>query len=362
MSRRVLIGLIPAVLAAPAVAQPMDHSAMPGMAMPAAPGKPAANLSKAPEAAAPHPQQHPAAEPAADVPPAEPAADAVDPHAGHGAPVGKPAPEPPAMPAMDTSATAAAGTAPMSRMQVPQAPPPAPPRDHAAERYFDPATMARARAQLRREHGAMPASKVMANLFEYQARSGEDGYRWDGQAWFGGDINRLVLKSEGEGTRRGGVESAELQALYSRAVGVYTDVQLGVRQDVEPRNRTYATIGFETLFPYWFDVEGAAFLSDKGELLGRIEGTYDLRLTNRLILQPRAELNLAAQDTAATGTGSGLSSAELGLRLRYEIRREFAPYIGVSWDRQFGRTADYSRARGEDVEAKSLVFGVRAFF
>jgi copper resistance protein B len=222
--------------------------------------------------------------------------------------------------------------------------------------------MAGARAQLRSEHGAMAHSMVMASLAEYQARSGADGYRWEGQAWFGGDINRLVLKTEGEGTRGQGVESAELQALYSRAVGVYTDLQVGVRQDFEPHNRTYVTVGFQTLLPYWFDVEAAAFLSNKGELLGRAEGTYDLRLTNRLILQPRAELNFAAQDTAATRTGSGLSTAELGLRLRYEIRREFAPYIGVSWDRQFGETADYSRALGEGVEATSLVFGVRAFF
>jgi copper resistance protein B len=171
-----------------------------------------------------------------------------------------------------------------------------------------------------------------------------------------------VVKSEGEGTRGRGVESAELQALYSRAVGVYTDVQAGVRQDFEPRGRTYATVGFETLLPYWFDVEGAAFLSTKGELLGRLEGAYDLRLTNRLILQPRAELNFAAQDTRATGTGSGLSNAELGLRLRYEIRREFAPYVGLSWDRKVGRTADYSRALGEGVVDKSVVFGVRSFF
>jgi len=114
--------------------------------------------------------------------------------------------------------------------------------------------------------------------------------------------------------------------------------------------------------PYWFDVEGAVFLSTKGEVLVRVEGTYDLRLTQRLVLQPRAELNFAAQDTAETRTGSGLSNAELGLRLRYEIRREFAPYIGVSFDRRFGGTADYARVAGEDVKATSFVVGVRAWF
>jgi len=265
-----------------------------------------------------------------------------------------------AMPAMATPATG--GQRLLSEMEVPKMPPPTAPADHAADRYFSPEAMAAARAQLRLEHGAMPVSKVMANLAEYQARKGAHGYRWEGQAWFGGDIDRFVLKTEGEGTRGQGVESAELQALYSRAVGVYTDVQAGVRQDFEPRGRTYATVGFETLLPYWFDVEGAAFLSTKGELLARLEGSYDLRLTNRLILQPRAELNFAAQDTRATGRGSGLSNAELGLRLRYEIRREFAPYVGVSWDRKVGRTGDYARALGEDRTVKSLVVGLRAWF
>ena len=336
MMRLALLGLVPLVLTAPAVAQPMDHSKLPGMSMPA---------------------------PTAKRPPAKPAPRpaAADPHAGHTMSPGPTPKDDASMPGMAMPGA----TGPqqlLSEIEVPKTPPPPAPADHAAERYFSPEAMAAARAQLRTEHGAMPVSKVMANLAEHQARRGADGYRWEGQAWFGGDIDRLVLKTEGEGTRGQGVESAELQALYSRAVGVYTDVQAGVRQDFEPKGRTYVTVGFETLLPYWFDVEGAAFLSTKGELLGRLEGSYDLRLTNRLILQPRVELNFAAQDTLATRTGSGLSNAELGLRLRYEIRREFAPYIGVSWDRKAGRTADYARARGEGVVDKSVVFGVRGFF
>ena len=260
----------------------------------------------------------------------------------------------PDMPGHDMSA--------MAQPEIPKSPPPPPPADHAADHFFSPAAMAAARAQLAREHGAMPLSMVMVNLAEYQARSGADGYHWEGQAWFGGDINRLVVKSEGEGTRGEGVETAEVQALYSRAVGAYTDLQVGLRQDVEPYGRTYATVGFESLLPYWFDVEGAAFLSTKGDVLARIEGTYDLRLTNRLIVQPRAELNFAAQSTPETRSGLGLSNAELGLRLRYEIRREFAPYIGVCWDRKAGKTADYARARGADVEVTSVVVGIRTFF
>lgn len=218
-----------------------------------------------------------------------------------------------------------------------------------------------ARDTIRQEHGGAVVSQVLARLAEYRSADG-GGYRWDGEAWLGGDINRFVLKSEGEGTRREGLEGAEMRAVYSRAIGPYFDIQAGVRHDFKPRSRTYATVGFEGLAPYWFDVEGALYLSSKGELLGRLEGSYDLRLTQRLILQPRAELNLSAQDTRETGTGSGLSDAELGLRLRYEIRREFAPYIGVTYDRKFGKTADYARAAGDGAEATSFVIGVRAWF
>lgn len=377
MNRLALITLVPVAMAGSVAAQTMDHSSMSGMAMPATPAKPtkpakAAKPVKKP--AAPHAAHDQAPAPAA----------AADPHAGHTMPAASapmdhgstpgmtmPA-DPAAMPGMDHGSMpgmkmdGGASSEPLlSESEAPKTAPPPTPTDHVADRFFSPDAMAAARAQLRREHGggAVPYSKVMADLFEYQARSGgADGYRWEGEAWFGGDIHRLVLKSEGEATRGEGVESAEVQALYSRAVGVYTDVQVGVRQDFEPGRRTYATVGFETLFPYWFSVEGAAFLSNKGELLGRVEGTYDLRLTNRVILQPRAELNFAAQDSRETQTGSGLSNAELGLRLRYEVRREFAPYVGISWDRQFGRTADFARARGADTEATSVVFGIRAFF
>jgi copper resistance protein B len=266
------------------------------------------------------------------------------------------------MPGMNMNGSSSHDMAAMGATDIPHGPPPPPPQDRAADRFYPPAAMSTASAQLKNEHGGEAVSKVMVSLAEYQVRDGSDGYRWEGQAWYGGDLNRFVLKSEGEGTRREGVESAELQGLYSRAIGVYTDAQIGIRQDFEPHNRSYATIGVQSMLPYWFDVEGALFLSNKGELLGRLEGTYDLLLTNYLILQPRAELNFAAQNTLETRTGSGLSNAELGLRLRYEISREFAPYIGVSWDRKVGQTANYSRALGKGVEATSVVFGIRTFF
>lgn len=366
MIRVALIALLPIAFAAPAAAQPMDHSSMPGMSMPAPKAKPPAKpkaaglaVPKSPAAADP-PAGHDMSKMPGMGTPAAPAA--ADPHAGH---------DMSKMPGMTPSATSPAdahaghGMAPDGPPPVAetQPPPPPVPTDHAADRFFDPTVMASARDQLRREHGGGSYSMVMASLAEYQARKGGGGYRWDGEAWFGGDINRFVVRSEGEGDRRGGVTAAEVQGLYSRAVGPYFNLQAGVRHDFRPRpSRTFATVGIEGLAPYWFDVQGALFLSDHGELLARAEASYDLRLTQRLILQPRVKLNLAAQDTPEIQSGSGLSDASLDLRLRYEITRQFAPYVGVSYQRRFGKTADYARLAGERAEDTSLVVGIRSFF
>jgi copper resistance protein B len=325
-----LAGLIPLAFTAPAIAQSTGSMSMPGMTMPTptakTPVEPPPNASSA-NGPAPAP---PAGNSMADMP---------------------------GMNGTDTSGASATGDA-----EIPNTPPPAPPADYAADHFYDPAAMAAARAAVRREHGGAAIAQAMASLAEYQARPGGGGYRWEGQASFGGDIDRLVLTTEGEGRLRQGLDSAELQALYSRAIDPYFNLHAGVRQDFAPLGRTYATVGFQGVVPYWIDIQGALFLSTRGELLGRVEGTYDLRLTQRLILQPRVELNLAAQNTPQTQTGSGLSTAELGLRLRYEIRREFAPYIGVSYDQKVGETANYARARGEDPATVSFVAGVRAWF
>jgi len=243
------------------------------------------------------------------------------------------------------------------------APPPPAPTDRAADRFYDPGAMAAADRAMRREHGGMAFRQILFNLAEVSPRTGRDSYRWDGEGWFGGDINRLVVRSEGEGAFRGRVETAEVQALYSRSVDPYWNLQAGLRQDLGGgARRTYAVVGVEGLAPYWFDVEGALFLSDRGELLGRVEGWYDQRVTQRLILQPRVEFNLAAQDMPGRRIGAGLSTAEAGLRLRYEFAREFAPYVGVNWERRTGATARYARGRGEDAGGAALVLGVRAWF
>lgn len=291
-------------------------------------------------------------------------AQPADPHAGHHMPAPAAAPPPPAPdPHAGHAMPTAPETAPQTGADLPvgEAPAPQPPTVPLADAIWGKAAMDRARSVLRIEHGGARASQLMLDIAEFDL--GSRAYEWEGEAWFGTDEHRLVLKSEGEGARGRSVESAEAQVLYSRPVGLYTDFQAGVRQDLEkgPR-RTYAAVGLESLFPYWFEAEGTVFLSHKGELSARFEGSYDFRLAQRLVLQPRGELNLSAEDVPSRGIGAGLSDVELALRLRYEVRREFAPYVGVVWARKFGDTARFARAEGEDVEETRLVAGLRAWF
>lgn len=316
--------------------QGMDHSAMPGMTRPA-------NGAAGAQQTMPSEQSMPGMQMSGDQ------------HSSH---------EMSAMPGMAVPGMAMEGVAQTgTALPAGNAPPPPLPTDHAADRVYGAEAMMIGRHHLQQHHGGGNFYQVMLNLAEYQFRNGRDGYRWDGEAWYGGDINRLFVKTEGEGAIGEGVESAEVQALYSRAIGPYFNLQGGVRQDLGPSpKRTYATVQIEGWAPGMFEVEGAAFLSNKGELLGRLEGYYDQRLTQRLILQPRIELNFAAQDVPENRIGSGLSNAELGLRLRYEARREFAPYIGVSWDRKVGATARFARAAGDNPSTKSIVAGVRLWF
>lgn len=234
---------------------------------------------------------------------------------------------------------------------------------HAADLYFDPQQMATAREQLLAENGDIRTGVVIIDRLEATFGEGADGYVWDAQGWYGGDIHRFWWKSEGEGAIDGELETGEIEALYSRAFTPYFDFQAGVRQRYTPEaDRTDLVVGVQGLAPYWFEVDVAAFLSNEGEFSARAEAEYDLRLTQRLILQPRAEINLSAEDVPELAIGAGLTNAELGVRLRYEIRREFAPYVGIEWSSNFGDTRDYVEANGEDAEATRLVFGIRAWF
>ena len=248
---------------------------------------------------------------------------------------------------------------------IPQGPPP--PEaftgpTYAADAFVGADRMAASRAAVAREVSGLPVFWFQADRAEYRARGGEDGYLWDVQGYYGGDIDKFWFKSEGEGSFGEELEAAELQGLWSHAIGPWWDLQAGVRQDLTGPERTHAVIGVQGLAPYLFEVDAAAFLSTKGDLTARVEAELDQRITQRLILQPRVELNLAAQDIPELGIGAGLDSAELGLRLRYEIIREFAPYVGVEQEWKVGGSADYARLAGEDPSATNYVVGVRFWF
>lgn len=246
---------------------------------------------------------------------------------------------------------------------MPAASAPSTPANHAADAYYDPAEMADARAILLHESGGMGNSMILIDRLEWRPGPGGDGFAWDGEGWIGGDIDRFAFKTEGEGTLGGKMEQAEVQVGWSHALDPWFNVRAGVRQDFRPEpQRTYAVLGIEGLAPYWFDVEGQIFLSDKGEVSARAEASYDQRITQRLIAQPQVELNFSAQDVPELATGSGINSIELGFRLRYEIVREFAPYVGVNWERKLGRSANYADARGDNPAALRFVTGVRFWF
>lgn len=248
---------------------------------------------------------------------------------------------------------------------IPTGPPPARAFEgpqHAADTIFGAEPMAEARAYNHRTHGGLLAGTLMAERLEARIADGHETYLWDVQGWYGGDLDRLVLKSEGEGEFGGSVEDAEVQALFSRAITPWFDLQAGARVDLEPETRTHAVIGVQGLAPYNIHVDASAFLSDRGDMTARIEAEHDMKLTQRLILQPRVEAKLSAQDIPERQTGSGLSKIEAGLRLRYEIVREFAPYIGLEYEAKTGRTADYARAAGEDPDGVVALVGIRAWF
>ena len=185
---------------------------------------------------------------------------------------------------------------------------------------------------------------------------------WDAQAWIGTDLNRLRLRTEGARSN-GRIEQADLEVLYGRSVSTWWDVVAGVRHDFKPgASQDFAAIGVMGLAPYKFDVEATAYLGQAGQTAARVAIEYETLLTNRLILQPRVEVNLSGRDDARRGIGSGLSTAEAGLRLRYEITRRFAPYIGVTRERAFGGTATFRRNDGQPVNDTRFVAGLRLWF
>ncbi len=198
---------------------------------------------------------------------------------------------------------------------------------------------------------------------EYRLSDGDDAYAWEAQGWAGTDYDKIAFKTEGETVIDGGLEKAELQVLYSRLVSDFFDAQIGVRYDFEPDpERAFAVLGLQGLAPQFFELDTALFISDDGDVSARLEAEYELLLTQRLVLQPSAEVNIAVQEVEDLGIGSGPTDFEIGLRLRYEITREFAPYIGVNYERDLFDTADLTRDEGEDIDAVAFVAGIRFFF
>lgn len=194
-------------------------------------------------------------------------------------------------------------------------------------------------------------------------------YAWEGSAYYGTDYDRLWVNSRGEtGRERGGLERTEVQALYSRLLGYYWDIQAGVRHDfqIDRRQgtpaRTYGVLGLQGLAPGYFEVQLQGFVSQEGIFLARAAASYDLLITNRLILQPEVELNFSTGWDREALIAPGLYRAEVGLRLRYEITREFAPYIGYSFESFNGGATGLNRRLSQKPSQSTVVVGIRLFF
>jgi len=197
---------------------------------------------------------------------------------------------------------------------------------------------------------------------EVRVTEGPDPWVLEGYTWIGKDLNKFWVGFEAEWVD-GDTEEAEVELLYSRAIAPYWDFQLGWRHDIQPEpNRDWFAIGFKGVAPYFFEMDADLYVGKSGQVNARLQGEYEIMFTQKLILTPELELNLHTRNDEAVGIGSGFSDLEFGLRLRYEIRREFAPYIGVNWNQKFGNTADFARNEGEDTNDVQFVVGIRAWF
>ncbi|RYY73448.1 MAG: copper resistance protein B [Gammaproteobacteria bacterium] len=205
-------------------------------------------------------------------------------------------------------------------------------------------------------------AKVMFDQLEFRNGGGDNQFVMDAQAWIGKDLNKFWLKADIEQSD-GETEEAELHALYSRAITSYWDLQIGLREDIKPKpTDSWGVIGVHGLAPYFFELDAAFFVGESGDTAARFSAEYELLFTQRLILSPEFEFNLYGQRDTRKMTGAGLSDVNAGLRLRYEIFREFAPYIGVHWNKKFGETADFSRISDEATSDTQVVAGIRAWF
>ena len=203
---------------------------------------------------------------------------------------------------------------------------------------------------------------VLFDQLEWQGDKSGNGVSWDARGWIGRDLNRLWFRAEGEADA-GRPGDAEVQLFYGRAFARWWDVVVGLRQDLRPGPaQSWLAVGVQGLAPYWFDVEATAYLGAGGQTAARLKAEYELLFTNRLALQPLVEVNLYGRTNAERGIGAGVSSFDAGLRIRYELRREFAPYLGVTGHSRFGETAGFAEAAGESTSGRRFVAGLRLWF
>jgi copper resistance protein B len=198
---------------------------------------------------------------------------------------------------------------------------------------------------------------------QLEGRFGRDSsFRWEGEGWAGTDMNRIVLKTEGT-VSKGVMEEGDQELLYARPISTYFNLQGGLRYDLDSApGRGWAAFGIEGLAPLFFHVSATGYVSDRGHLAAKLEGNYDLLLTQTLILQPQLEMNFYSKDDPARMIGAGLSDLDTGLRLRYEITRKLAPYIGVTYENKFGDTARFARLVGEPSSDMRFSAGIRIWF
>jgi len=205
---------------------------------------------------------------------------------------------------------------------------------------------------MKAEMGDQIYAHALLDQFEGRFGGRDAQFRWDGQGWIGGDFDKLRVKSEGFVGGNGRVSDGDHELLYDRAVSTYFDLQAGLRSDLDSHiSRNWAAFGVQGLAPFFFELEATGYVSDSGRLAGKLRTSYDLLLTQRLILQPEIELKLYSKPDPAREIGSGLSDIDAGLRLRYELARKVAPYLGVTYAEQTGRSADFR-----------LVAGIRSWF
>jgi copper resistance protein B len=202
---------------------------------------------------------------------------------------------------------------------------------------------------------------VLFDQLEWQAGSGVNAFTWDDRGWVGRDLDRVWFRTEGVATEDG-VEDAEAHLLYGRAIARWWDLVGGIRQDVRPGSpQTWAAFGVQGLAPYWFELAATGYVGAGARTSLRLEAEYELLLTNRLILKPLLEVDIHGRSDRERGIGAGLSSADAGFRVRYEFRREVAPYVGLVWSRMFFGTADFARAAGERTGGGRLAVGLRVW-